>query len=92
MEQIGNFIPESSMVALLLIEHVWAESLAGAIKRADGSVLARSYVSPELMEEVESLVAATSTVIERTTPPSPRKPPPSSPPSSTSDYDQRRAA
>ena len=88
VEQIGQVVPESSTVALLLIEHLWAQALVGAIQRAEATVLARACISPDLMEEVESLVGATPTVIDRTTPPSPN----TTPPSSTSDYQQRRAA
>jgi len=88
VEQIGQVIPESSTVALLLIEHLWADGLADAILRADGSVLARTYISPQLMEEVESLVGVTPTVVHRSTPPMPS----TTPPSSTPDYHQRRAA
>ena len=58
IEQIGEVIPDASTVALLLVEHLWAEPLSDAIRRADGSMLARTYVSPELLDEVEALVGA----------------------------------
>jgi uncharacterized membrane protein len=80
IEQIGEVIPNSSTVALLLVEHVWAEPLSGAIRRANGTLLARTYVSPELIDEVEALVGAGPSASVRAVPPS------------TANYEQRRAA
>ena len=58
IEQIGESIPENSTVALLLVEHVWAEPLVDAISRAKGQLIAQTYVPHELVEEVESLVGS----------------------------------
>ena len=80
IEQIGQVIPEQSTVALLLVEHVWAQPLSDAIQRANGSMLARTFVPPELIEEVESLLGTGSVKKARPAPPSP------------SDYEQRRVA
>jgi len=80
IEQIGGVIPNSSTVALLLVEHVWAEPLSGAIRRANGTMLARTYVSPELLEEVEALVGAGASAGVRVAP------------TSSANNEQRRAA
>jgi hypothetical protein len=80
IEQIGEVIPESSTVAVLLVEHLWAQPLSDAIRRADGSVLAQTYVSPGLLEEVEALVGPGPNTRPRAVP---RQPP---------DYEQRSAA
>ena len=82
IEQIGEVIPDASTVALLLVEHLWAEPLSDAIRRADGTLLARTYVAPELIEEVAALVGSRPSNGTRAMPP-----PPSAP-----DYEQRRAA
>jgi hypothetical protein len=81
IEQIGEVVPDSSTVALLLVEHLWAEPLSDAIRRADGSMLARTYVSPELLGEVEALVGAGADTHAR-----------SVPPTNSTSHEQRRAA
>ena len=80
IEQIGEVVPNASTVALLLVEHIWAEPLSGSIQRANGTVLARTYVSPELLDEVEALVGAGPSANGRAVPPS------------STNYEQRRAA
>ena len=81
IEQIGEVVPDSSTVALLLIEHLWAAPLSDAISRAEGSMLARTYVSPELLDEVEALVSAGADTRARFVPPT-----------NSASHEQRRAA
>ncbi len=40
-------VPNGSSVAIVLIEHVWAKPLRAAVKRADGVVIADSWLRPE---------------------------------------------
>ena len=58
VEQIGEVIPPSSTVALLLVEFLWAQPLADSIARAKGTLLSQTHVPRELMDEVESLIGA----------------------------------
>jgi len=58
VEQIGELIPASSTVAMVLVEFLWAKPLGDAIARANGRLLAETNVPRELMDEVESLIGA----------------------------------
>jgi uncharacterized membrane protein len=40
-------VPNGSSVGIILIEHVWAKPLRAAVTRADGVVIANSWVRPE---------------------------------------------
>jgi uncharacterized membrane protein len=40
-------VPNGSSVAIVLIEHVWAKPLRAAVTRADGVVIADSWLRPE---------------------------------------------
>jgi uncharacterized membrane protein len=40
-------VPNGSAVGIVLIEHVWAKPLRAAVTRADGAVIADSWLRPE---------------------------------------------
>jgi hypothetical protein len=56
IDSIADDIDAGDTVALLLIEHLWAEPLADSIRRANGSLLAQTYIPGELVDQVRSLL------------------------------------
>jgi len=51
-------IPNNSSAAIALIEHVWAKPLRAAVTRADGIVIANSWLRPEdLIASGQAMVA-----------------------------------
>lgn len=56
LEQIGATLPEHSSVAMLLVEHLWAEPLQAATRKANGRVIAEGMVPREVVAEVEALL------------------------------------
>ena len=53
IRSIGAELPDSTAVALVLFEHVWAQSVHEAIGRANGSLLAEGMVPRDLINAVE---------------------------------------
>jgi hypothetical protein len=44
---LADAVPPGTMAAVALLEHLWAEPLVGAIRRAGGEPLAELWVDPE---------------------------------------------
>jgi len=51
-------VPNGSSVAIVLIEHVWAKPLRAAVTRADGIVIADSWLRPEDLIGIGRAMAA----------------------------------
>jgi hypothetical protein len=47
-----------STAAVALIEHIWAAPLSGAIQRAGGSPLEETWLAPQDIELLETLIAS----------------------------------
>lgn len=46
---LADAVPTGGLAAVALIEHLWAEPLVGAIRRAGGRPLAELWLPPELL-------------------------------------------
>ena len=51
-------VPPGSTAAVALIEHVWAEPLTGALRRAGGRPLEETWLGPDDRAALESLLAS----------------------------------
>ena len=60
IEHIADQVPPGDTVALVLIEHLWAQPLAEAISRANGTVIAQTYIPGELVDQVRELLQAST--------------------------------
>jgi uncharacterized membrane protein len=54
---LADAVPTGSMAAIALIEHTWAGPLKSAIQRAGGSPLDETWLSPNDLDVLESLIA-----------------------------------
>ncbi|MDN7026026.1 DUF1269 domain-containing protein [Methanoculleus sp. FWC-SCC1] len=48
-EEVIAAIPNNSAAAVLLIEHLWAKDLKGALRDAHGSLIAQGIIEPEAL-------------------------------------------
>jgi uncharacterized membrane protein len=53
---LADVIPPGSAAAVALIEHIWAQPLTSAIRRAGGSRLEETWLAPGDLEELEALL------------------------------------
>jgi hypothetical protein len=54
---LADAVPTGSIAAVALIEHTWAGPLKSAIQRAGGSPLDETWLSPNDLDVLESLIA-----------------------------------
>lgn len=59
---VDDLLPMGTAVAIALIEHRWTGGLHAAVTRAEGTVLADTWISPADIEMVERLSVAESDV------------------------------
>jgi uncharacterized membrane protein len=50
--KLTNSVPDGTTIAIVLLEHLWALPLLGAIERADGVELSNDWVQPEDLVEL----------------------------------------
>ena len=55
---LADEIPMGSTAAVALIEHIWAAPLSGAIQRAGGGPLEETWLAPQDIELLETLIAS----------------------------------
>ena len=55
IDRIGKELPNTTSVALLLMEHLWAKPIEEAVSRANGSLLVEGFVPRDVVHEVEEL-------------------------------------
>ncbi|GAA4379777.1 DUF6325 family protein [Nocardioides caricicola] len=48
---LADSVPPGTMAAIALLEHLWAEPLVGAIRRAGGRPLDERWLPPELLPD-----------------------------------------
>jgi uncharacterized membrane protein len=53
---LADAVPAGSAAAVALIEHTWAEPLTAAIRRAGGNALEETWLGPDDLELLESLI------------------------------------
>jgi uncharacterized membrane protein len=53
---LADAVPAGSAAAVALIEHIWAEPLTAAIRRAGGNPLEETWLGPEDLELLETLI------------------------------------
>lgn len=53
---LAEAIPRGSAAAVVLIEHLWAEPLVGAIRRAGGRPLDETWLAPGDLEALDALI------------------------------------
>jgi uncharacterized membrane protein len=58
IEQIGESLQHNSAVAMVLIEHVWAEALQRAVSRANGQLMTDALVPRDVVAAAEELLKA----------------------------------
>jgi hypothetical protein len=66
IEQMAAGLDPGGAAGLMLIEHVWARGLKGAIRDAGGRMLGGDFLTPETVAAVEPELAAMSAAIEET--------------------------
>ena len=54
---LAGAMPPGSTAAIALIEHVWAEPLRAAIRRADGMLLEETWLGQDDLEMLERLIS-----------------------------------
>jgi hypothetical protein len=65
IEQIADRLAANSSTAVIVFEHVWAEQLERAIRDADGLVVVREPVPPDLAEAALADLGISKSVIRR---------------------------
>jgi hypothetical protein len=58
LEQVGNNLEDNSSVAMVLIEHLWAQPLREATLRANGRLIADGMVPTDVVDEIEAALKA----------------------------------
>ena len=58
IEGVGEELAPGQGAGMLLVEHIWARDLAGAIEATGGSVLAQGLLGPEAMDEIIAELAS----------------------------------
>jgi hypothetical protein len=53
---LADAVPAGSVAAVALIEHIWAEPLSAAIRRAGGNPLEETWLGPDDLELLETLI------------------------------------
>jgi hypothetical protein len=63
IEQMGAGLEPGASAAVMLIEHVWARELKGAVRDAGGRMLGEGYLTPEMVTAVEPELMAIAEAI-----------------------------
>ena len=58
IQQVMRGVPNNTVIAVLLIEHAWANRVMDAFKRAGGTLLAEGVVTPDALVAIGTELAA----------------------------------
>jgi hypothetical protein len=61
LEQVADDLPADTAGMVMLFEHRWAEGIKDAMAAAGGFLINRAVVPPEVLEEVQAELDATTT-------------------------------